>query len=64
MAKIYLKDANSVLSDIQQDFDTTDDYDSADAVVCWNDIEGKCRETILSANFRGIPTIVAQHGRS
>lgn len=62
MPKVYIKDANFVLSDVIKDFDITDDCFSADAIVCWNDIAGECRDIILSANFLGIPTLVAQHG--
>jgi len=62
MSKIFFRDHNNVLSDVIGEFETTDNYISSDAIVVWNDVINEMREIVLSGNFLGKPTIVAQHG--
>jgi len=62
MSKVMFRDNFFGLSDVISDFDSTDNIHSADAVVCWQDIEGEPRELILNANMFGIPTLVLEHG--
>ena len=62
MAKVFFRDLNQVLGDVLDDFEVVEDYTQADAVVCWTDVDGECRDIILNANYLGIPTLVMQHG--
>lgn len=62
MTKVFFRDMNFVLADVLDEFEVVEDYAQADAVVCWTDVDGECRDFILNANYLGIPTLVMQHG--
>ena len=60
--KIFVRDHNSVLKDLKDDFELVG-IDQAERVVLWNDVLPMERGIIQYAKSRGVPTIVMQHGR-
>lgn len=64
MTKLYIPFRhNSVLDELDYEFEVEDNIDAADVVVLWNDVNAVERGVVNLARAKGKKTVVMQHGR-
>lgn len=60
---IFYHDHNSIMKDIRRELGGTNDFDEADVIFLWNDVNPIERSIVSYACRQGKKTFVIQHGR-